>query len=94
MIRGWLNLPWFLWAALALIGAVVWAFVWPRKAVTATTGFRYFVIRCGHALTWLFLAISFFLRGIGPDLNGGSSFFALAGGLVYLLFMIMTFIMK
>jgi len=94
MIRGFLNLPHFAWTAFALIVAIIWVYVWPRKAVTATTGFRYFIIRWGHALTWLFLAISFFLRGIGPDLNGGSSFFALAGGTMYLLFMAMTFVVK
>ena len=94
MIRGFLNLPYFAWSALALIVAVIFVYIWPHKAVTATTGFRYFVIRWGHALTWLFLAISFCLRGISPDLNGGSSFFAMAGGVMYLLFMLMTFIIR
>jgi hypothetical protein len=94
MIKGFLNLPWFLWAVLALILAVIWIYVWPHNAVTETTGFRYLVIRWGHALTWLFLAISFFLRGMGTELNGGSSFFALAGGMMYLLFVVMTFIVK
>lgn len=94
MINGFLNFPYFAWTAIALLIAVIFAFVWPRKAVTTTTGFRYFLVRWGHALTWLLLAISFFLRGSGPELNGGSSFFALAGGLTYLLFMTMTFMMK
>lgn len=94
MIQGWLNLPWFLWAGLALIIAVIGVYVWPRNTVTTTTGFRYFIVRWGHTLTWFFLAISLTLRGIGPDLNGGSSFFALAGGVTYLLFMIMTFVAK
>jgi hypothetical protein len=94
VINGWLNLPWFLWATLALIAAVVWVFVWPRKAVTTTTGFRYFVIRWGHPLTWILLAVSFLLRGMGPELNGGSSFLALAGGLMYMVFMVMTFVIN
>ncbi len=94
MIKGFLNLPYFAWTAIALILTVIWVYVWPHKAVTVTRGFRYFAIRWGHALTWLFLAISFFLRGIGPELNGGSSFFALAGGVMYLLFMAMTFVVK
>ena len=91
MINGWLNLPWFLWAGISLCIAMIWIYIWPRKAVTSNMGFRYLILRWGHALTWVFLAVSFFLRGIGPDLNGGSSFFALAGGLMYLLFMLMTF---
>jgi len=94
MIKGFLNLPWFLWAVLALLLAVVWVYAGPHTKMTAAPGFRYFIIRWGHVLTWLFLAISFFLRGIGPDLNGGASFFALAGGVMYLLFMVMTFVVK
>ena len=94
MIKGFLNIPFFAWTALALVIAVIFVYGWPRKAVTVTTGFRYFIIRWGHALTWLFLAISFALRGLGPDLNGGSSFFAMAGGIMYLLFMLMTFVIK
>jgi len=94
MIKGFLNIPYFAWTALALVIAGIFAYIWPHKAVTVTTGFRYFIIRWGHALTWLLLAISFFLRGLGPELNGGSSFFALAGGVMYLLFMLMTFVVK
>ena len=94
MIKGFINLPWFLWAGLALIVAVVYSFVLPHKAMDAATGFRFFVLRWGHTLTWTLLAVSFLLRGIGPDLNGGSSFFAMAGGVMYVLFMIMTFIVK
>jgi len=45
-------------------------------------------------LTWLLLAINFFMRGISSDLNGGASFFALAGGVMYLLFLTMTFVVK
>jgi len=94
MIKGFLNIPYFAWSALALILAGIFDHVWPRKAVTVTTGFRYFIIRYGHSLTWILLAISFALRGLGPDLNGGSSFCALAGGMMYLLFMVMTFVVK
>lgn len=94
MIKGFLNLPWFLWAGIALGAAVIFAFVWPDKDVTVITGFRFFIIRWGHALTWVFLAVSFLLRGVGPDLNGVSSFFALAGGVTYLLFMTMMFVVK
>jgi len=59
MIRGFLNLPWLFWAALALIVGVIYSFVWPHKAVTATTGFRFLVLRWGHALTWILLSVNF-----------------------------------
>ncbi len=94
MKNDFLNIPYFAWTAIALVIAAIFAYIWPGKAVTATTGLRYFIIRWGHALTWLLLAVSFFLRGFGPELNGGSSFFAFAGGLMYLLFMVMTFIIR
>ena len=94
MLKGFLNVPYFVWTVLALIIAGVFVYIWPHKAATVTTGFRYLIIRWGHALTWLLLAFSFFLRGIGPELNGGASFLALAGGLMYLLFIVMTFVIK
>ena len=94
MIKGFLNLPYFVWTAIALMIAVIFVYIWPHKAVNITMGFRYFVIRWGHSLTWILLAISFLLHGISPELNGGASFFALAGGVMYLLFMVMTFMVK
>ena len=96
MIKVFLNIPYFAWTVLALIVAGIFVYIWPYKAVTATTGFRYLIIRWGHALTSLFLAVSFSrsVRGIGPDLNGGASFFAMAGGVMYLLFLVMTYVVK
>ena len=94
MIKGFLSIPYFVWSALALILAVVWIYVGPHTKLTVTTGLRYFVIRWGHAVTWLLLAVSFFLRGLSPSMNGVANMIALAGGLTYLLFMAMTFIIK
>ena len=94
MIKGFLNLAWFLWTAPALVVALIYSFVWPQKAVTVTIGFRVFVLRWGHALTWILLAINFLLRGLSPSLNGVANIVALAGGLMYALFMVMTFVAK
>ena len=96
MIKGFLNVPYFAWTVLALFLAGIFVYVWPHKAATVTTGFRYFVIRWGHALTWVLLALNFSqsVRGIGPELNGGASFLALAGGLIYLLFIVTVFVIK
>ena len=93
MIKGFLNLPWFLWAVLALIVAVIYSFVWPHKAVVATD-FRLFILRWGHALTWLLITINFVLRGISPSLNSTANWIALAGGIMYLLFLSTTLVMK
>jgi hypothetical protein len=94
MIKGFLDLPWFAWAAIALIIAVVYSFVWPHKAADVATGLRFFVIRWGHALVWVLLAINFLLRGISPSWNGLANLMALAGGVLYFLFMLMSFVVK
>ena len=94
MIKGFLNLPWFLWAALALMVAVIYSFVWPHANVTLTSGFRFFILRWGHALAWVLLAINFLLRGLSPSLTSLANMIALAGGLMYVLFLIMTFVVK
>ncbi|MFT3891581.1 MAG: hypothetical protein QM730_08115 [Anaerolineales bacterium] len=74
--------------------AIVYSFVWPHSAATADSGFRYFIVRWGHALTWILLALNFFLRGINPELNGIANMIAMAGGVSYLLFMIVSFVVK
>lgn len=74
--------------------AIIYYFVWPHKTETNFTNFRFFVIRYAHTLTWLLLAINFFLRGLSPSYNGAANLIAAVGGLVYLLFMIMTFMVK
>jgi len=94
MIKGFLNLPWFVWAGLALVVAVAYFFVWPQQAAIAATGFRFFILRWGHALTWVLLAINFLLRGLSPSLNGVANILALAGGLMYALFIVLAFVVR
>jgi hypothetical protein len=94
MIRGFLNLPWFVWAGLALLVAVVYAYVWPQKAAIAASGFRFFILRWGHALTWILLATNFLLRGNSSSWNDAANLLALAGGVFYALFLYITFVMK
>jgi hypothetical protein len=94
VIKGFLNLPWFVWAGIALVVAVIYCFVWPHKAVTELIGFRFFVLRWGHALVWILLTVNFVLRGLFPSLNGPANLVAAAGGLIYLLFMAMIFVVK
>ena len=94
MIKGFLGLPWFIWAVLALVVAIVYSFVWPQKAMIANSGFRFFIIRWGHALTWVLLAINFLLRGLSPSWNGAANLVAMAAGVTYFLFMLMSFVVK
>ena len=94
MIPDFLNLPWFLWAGLALLVAVIYSVVWPKKAVTATSGARYLIVRWGHALVWILLAVNFLLRGLSPSLNGAADAVALVGAAMYVAFLAMTFMVK
>jgi hypothetical protein len=94
MITGFFNIPWFGWAAVAFVIAVIYTFVWPRMVVTVPSGFRFFILRWGHALTWTLLAFNFLLRGVSPNLNGVATLFALAGGAMYLLFITMAYGVK
>lgn len=94
MNKGFLNLPWLVWAGLALIVALVYSFIGIPKSAETAVGLRFFIIRWGHALTWVLLAINFILRGISPNLDGIANLVAGAGGVMYLLFMVMTFVVK
>ena len=94
MLKGFLNLPWFVWAAFAFVIAVIYSFVWPHKNVTLTTGFGFFILRWGHALTWLLLAINFLLRGMSPSLSNVANLVALTGAIMYIAFLVMTFVVK
>lgn len=91
MIRGWLGLTWFVWAALAGFVMIVFSFVWPREAITSPKGVRYLAVRWGHSVTWMLLAINFLLRGISLAISGVADLVALAAGLMYALFLVMTF---
>ena len=94
MIPGFFNIPWFAWAGLSILVAAVYSVVWPRGRVVTRSGVRFITVRWGHTLAWILLAVNFLLRGITPDLNGTSNIFAIAGGLVYGLFMYTSFRMK
>jgi hypothetical protein len=94
MIKGFLNLPWFVWAALTLIIALIYSFVWPKDRITDLAGFRFLVLRWGHALTWLLISINFILRGLDPKLGGIANLIAASGGLIYLSFIVMSFVVK
>lgn len=41
MIKGFLNLPWFVWAVLALVVDILYSFVWPQKMGDAAIDFRF-----------------------------------------------------
>ncbi len=94
MVKGLLNFPWFALSALAFVVAIIYSFIWPNDPIRNLTGFRFLVLRWAHAMTWFLLAVNFLLRGFSPFLNSAANLIAAACGLMYLLFMVMTFVVK
>ncbi len=85
MNTGWFNLPWWVWGVLCLAVALIYTFVWPQsKVMPDVVAWRYFILRWGHALVWVILATSFFVRGA---IGGAANLVALAGLVVYGVFM-------
>lgn len=89
MTLKFLGLPLFVWGGLCLVVALVFTLFWPSGKVGAdTTALRYFVLRWFHALVWLLLALSCFIRG--AEILGGAgtaNLVALAALPVYLAFL-------
>lgn len=80
------DIPWFVLGGLALIVALIFCFVWPRnKAPRDHTSVPYLILRWGHALVWVLLSISLFLRS-APDLTGAANILALVALGVYISF--------
>jgi hypothetical protein len=83
------GVPWVAWGGLCLLVATVYTAIWPRPA-TAGAGrvdpprrrralrWRRRVLRWGHALVWLLLALSCFLRA-APRAGGAGAANLLAG---------------
>ncbi|HEX9265869.1 MAG TPA: hypothetical protein VF965_00145 [Candidatus Limnocylindria bacterium] len=81
-------MTWLLVGGGCLIVAAIYAVYWPRpKPGTVRPVWRHVVLRWGHSAVWLLLAMSFFLRGAdGDSLAGQANVLALAGGLLYAVF--------
>lgn len=78
---------WLLWSGVAVLAAGLFTRLWPRRRAAGLNpaGPRFLILRWGHAVVWLLLALSFALRGLGWA-AGAEPLSALAG-LAYLVFM-------
>jgi hypothetical protein len=59
------GISWFLWGSLCLIVALIYTVVWPRPKAAGTpalTLWRQVILRWFHALVWVLLALSCFIR--------------------------------
>ncbi len=58
-----LGFSWYVWGSLCLIIAAIYTVLWPRSRQGVERSlWRYIVLRWFHALVWLLLAASCFLR--------------------------------
>jgi hypothetical protein len=84
-----LGVPWFVWGFLCRAVAIIFTVIWPRgKHPGKARALQYLILRWFHALVWVLLAVSFFLRD-GKVLGGSATanVLALLALLVYLIFM-------
>lgn len=81
-----LGLPLALWGVLCLVVALLFAFVVPHSGAMGARGAAAFLLRWGHALVWLLLALFCFARGAGAD--DAANPLAAAAGLLYLAFIL------
>jgi hypothetical protein len=95
MERGWLNLPYVVWAAICLAFALAWAVAWPRERAVEALGLRLFLIRWGHSITWGLLAAMCAMKaGSRPNLAGWGNVVGLLAVPAYLAFLTATFIVR
>ena len=85
-----LGVPLFLWGALCLLLAAIFTLAVPQQ-VNASFGVRFLLLRWGHALVWILLALFCFARG--ANLGGPVNILGLAAGLLYGAF-ILALVMK
>lgn len=92
MERGWFNLPFSVWAILCLFVAAVYAFFWPSDRVVDAGALRFLVVRWGHSLAWVLLALMCSLKAFGnPSMANWGNLAGLLALLVYVAFVVATF---
>ncbi|MBE2224487.1 MAG: hypothetical protein IAF02_23300 [Anaerolineae bacterium] len=83
---------WIALSIVSLIMTILWYFIWPVEKGVDQSGISYFIIRWGHLITWLFILIGSLLKLYEPDKNTISTLFFQAGGISYLLFILVTYV--
>jgi len=82
------GIPVYFLSILALIIAMIYVFVWPKALIEnqMLQPYEKFLLRWGHALSWVFMALAGF--SWGSHSLGLATLFALLGGITYLLFIV------
>jgi hypothetical protein len=89
MDTAFLGIPWFVWGFLCLVVAVIFTVIWPHGKCSDNAGaLASIILRWFHALVWVLLAVSFFVRS-GQVLGGSgtANVLALLALAVYLIFL-------
>lgn len=88
-------IPYTVWGIAAVVMAVIWVLVWPRKKNVKPGSLPYFILRWFHALTWLLLAAAAWIAGY--DILGGQTTAQLVvflGLITYLIFIATVIVTK
>lgn len=85
-----LGIPYTLWGIAGLAMAMLWVFIWPRKANVKPNCLAFYILRWFHTLTWLLLAAAAWIAGF--NILGGKAtaqLVAFLGLITYLIFITM-----
>lgn len=83
------GIPVYFFSILLLLVAILYAIFWPKQIVNAKPRqpWEKFVLRWGHSLSWLFLALA--LVAWGSRNIPLASLLAILGGVSYLLYVVL-----
>ena len=85
---GLLGVNWAVWGGVCLLVAAIYTLVWPRPRQAACPAWRRAVLRWAHALVWLALGVSCFLRAADSSaVADAANALALLAALLYVVFM-------
>ena len=86
MENGFLGLPLYFWGALCLVVALIYAVIWPkpRPGAAPRPALTHLILRWGHSLVWVLLAVAAFLASAG--VTSAAGVLAPAARLIYLVF--------
>jgi hypothetical protein len=62
-----LGVSWFVWSGAAAVLPALFTRIQISEHTAQTTGAAHFVLRWFHAITWVVLAASFFVRGVASE---------------------------
>ncbi len=79
MTGGFLGISWLVCAGIAAAMAALFTVIQIPKQTSQKTGLTYVVLRWFHSVTWVFLSLSFLLRGAAPGLSAVADVVGLAG---------------